>query len=59
MNLWCFVFIVLLNSANSLFFQIINDKERCFIDDFLSNTIILIKYSIFFESNIQKGKIAS
>ena len=47
----------LFSVSNSLFFQIASDKERCFIDDFLPNSIMVVKYKIYIESRTDKGKI--
>lgn len=50
---------LLLNYVNPLFFKINSDRERCYIDEFLSNSIMVVKYDIKIESKSDKGKIAT
>ena len=44
-----FIFItplILLGNSNCLYFEVKGDKEKCFVDDFYKNSVVLIKYNI-------------
>ena len=42
----CILLSTLILSTNSLYFEIKGDSERCFVDEFYKNTVVVIKYNI-------------
>ena len=42
----CILLSTLILSTNSLYFKIKGDSERCFVDEFYKNTVVVIKYNI-------------
>ena len=36
----------LINKSNALYFEIKGDRERCFVDEFHKNTVLVVNYEI-------------
>jgi hypothetical protein len=41
------LFLFLFKLINPLYFEVKGDKEKCFIDEFFSNSVVVIKYHIY------------
>ena len=57
MNIKLFFLAFVNTCVSPLFFKIPNDRERCYLDEFLADSVMVVKYEIKIESKSDKGKI--